>query len=113
MAEVFGQEGEKDTGHDDGRGGGFVFEPAETLVAEHEFCVGVELLVRSSLSQRKRLTWTNAVERMTPVPNCLMMVDAQRLIVADGSLTRPMGRKTPIELVTRTTKSVPMRSGMS
>lgn len=50
---------------------------------------------------------------MTPVPNCLMIVDSQTLMVANGSFTSAMGRKTPMELVTRTTKSVPMRRGMS
>lgn len=50
---------------------------------------------------------------MTPVPNCLMMVDTHTLILADGSFARAMGRKTPMELVTRMTKRVPMRRGMS
>lgn len=58
-------------------------------------------------------TWTNAVDITTPVPNCLMIVDMIGLNAFMGSLMSSIGAKTPIELVTRTTKSVPTRNPTS
>lgn len=50
---------------------------------------------------------------MTPVPNCLITVETTPLILAEGNLTKSMGRNTPMELVTSTTNRVPMRRGTS
>ena len=43
VTDVFDKEGEEDSGHDDGRGGSFVFEFAHTVIGEHEIGVGVKL----------------------------------------------------------------------
>jgi hypothetical protein len=59
------------------------------------------------------LTCTKAVERIIPVPNCLMTVDTTPLMEANGSFMRRIGAKTPIALVARTTNNVPMRKGTS
>jgi hypothetical protein len=45
---------------------------------------------------------------MMPVPNCFRIVDITEWMVANGSLDIKIGAKTPIALVIRTTKSVPI-----
>ena len=79
VAGVFDQEGEEKTSHKNGSGRCFVGELAEAFVLEHESGVREELPRKglAPVDTYRRpwsLTWTKAVEMMTPVPNCLRIV---------------------------------------
>jgi len=114
-AQVLDEEGKEDTGHKNGGGGGLVLELTQAFVAEHEDGMGEELGefvsdVASGLVWKLRQTWMNAVEMMTPVPNCRRMVKT----AFDGDTNEEMriGVKTPRQLVTSITKRRPTRSLM-
>lgn len=58
------------------------------------------------------LTWTNAVEIMIPVPNCLMRVNANPFMLALKNRDHMTGPKTASALLARITKREPMRRGI-
>ena len=57
----------------------------------------------------RTLTWTNAVEITTPVPNCFNITKTMLFCDIRVREVARMGVKTPIALVTRMTKSSPIR----
>ena len=75
-------------------------------------CVELDSRVRSARTVEERsLTWTNPVAMITPVPNCLIAVNAMPLMARKGSLFSIMGKKTAMELVPSIANSEPIRSG--
>jgi hypothetical protein len=101
VADILDEERQEQPGHQDGSRGSLVFQPAEALVAKHEFSVGEQLFVIVSARcllvnlTGRLLTWTRAVDKMTPVPNCLTIKSAVFALV-DRYCARRMGANTPV-----------------
>jgi hypothetical protein len=101
VADILDEERQEQPGHQNGSRGSLVFQPAEALVAKHEFSVGEQLFIIVSARcllvnpTGRLLTWMRAVDKMTPVPNCLTIKSAVFALV-DRYCARRMGANTPV-----------------
>lgn len=102
MGAVLDDKGQEQPCHEYCSRSGLVFEFAQAVVREHDarvreelqdHCQSFSLSCFPSIEQEVSLTWTNAVEMMTPVPNCfntsvahLMMGDMDHFAKSMGTI---------------------------
>lgn len=117
VGNIFDAKRQEKTCHQDGARGGFVLDALQAVVVEEERGVCKELyLVSMGYGQYKyadELTWTIAVEITTPVPNWRIATMTIPSMLTEVNLSVMIGANTPMALVTRMTKSNPIRNGTS